>query len=656
VQRMSAVATIIRREPAITVLREAMWRTQKRWKQVRFQNEVRNGFSPVEFRAAGYYRFSPTEVPEHVRRAVLDYADLVSAGKFGSFGHGPVMLGIPPAWNQDWVSGRSWANAPSHTLPTMRHDGSDVKVPWDLSRLQFLPVLGKAWRLSGEEHYRELAKKIVTAWVQENPVGQGINWSVSMEAALRGMSLCLLLELLAPFSSKEQEWLGRASRSLREHLLFIEAHNEFSYFARSNHYLSNIVGLLHLSSSLAGPGMEDRRKKYRLLVEAEMEHQVREDGFDYEASSGYHFLVTQMFTKAWLALPEKERETNFTRRLKGMYEALDAIADQKGQVPQAGDCDDGRVELLTDDLKQLVESREGSRDSMQVGSWIGLGGALLKADVRHDSADAVWYGFKPVTPSCHPLALRQVRVFAESGIATVRRGDLDVLFFAMPNGINGKGSHTHNDKLSVVVKFKGNELFCDRGTYCYSRDFKLRNAQRATAAHNTLTIDRQEQNRFSSDPSQLFRMSDDANPGRIEHWQDGLGAHFRCSHDGYKRLGAIHQRDLGVSDREIVIDDTVSGCGKHLIEAAWHLPCEWRVRVVESSGKQLECLVEGPACLSLTFSSETCLQLQHAAAMISRCYGVIQEGTQIQVQANSTLPFKLSMRVLFRDRECPSTT
>src|SRR5262249_21158535 len=144
--------------------------------------------------------------------------------------------------------------------------------------------------------------------------------------------------------------------------------------------------------------------------------------------------------------------SEFAGRLKRMYEALDTLADQQGRVPQVGDGDDGRVELLTDDLKQFTEFAVRGRDSMRLGSWIGLGRALLKADFGRDSSDAVWYGLENGVVSHKTLPPRHFRVFSSSGIAAARYSDLDVLLFAMPNGINGKGSHTHNDKLSVIVK------------------------------------------------------------------------------------------------------------------------------------------------------------------------------------------------------------
>jgi len=80
-----------------------------------------------------------------------------------------------------------------------------------------------------------------------------------MEAALRGMSICFLLNLLSPFRREEQPWLVTVTRSLAQHLLYIEANIEFSHLLTSNHYLSDVVGLYCLSIFLRrqGHGKED---------------------------------------------------------------------------------------------------------------------------------------------------------------------------------------------------------------------------------------------------------------------------------------------------------------------------------------------------------------------------------------------------------------
>ena len=100
------------------------------------------------------------------------------------------------------------------------------------------------------------------------------------------MSICFLLNLLSPFRLDEQPWLASVTRSLAQHLVYIEANLEFSHLLSSNHYLSDIVGLYCLSIFLDGEGMAARRREYRQRIEAEMARQVYEDGGDYEAIHG----------------------------------------------------------------------------------------------------------------------------------------------------------------------------------------------------------------------------------------------------------------------------------------------------------------------------------------------------------------------------------
>ena len=122
--------------------------------------------------------------------------------------------------------------------------------------------MAKAYVLTGDRKYREALRSLLTDWIVANPLGKGVNWTVAMEAALRGISLCLTMDLLWPFSDEEKPWLDQMTASLWQHLRFIEAHSEFSFLVRSNHYLSNIVGLTTLSAYLRGPGMRRRLGKY----------------------------------------------------------------------------------------------------------------------------------------------------------------------------------------------------------------------------------------------------------------------------------------------------------------------------------------------------------------------------------------------------------
>ena len=139
-------------------------------------------------------------------------------------------------------------------MAVVRHDGSDVKGAVGAVTAAVPSGFGEGdtcLRLT-----RSIARQRVnwlSDWIDRNPIGMGVNWTIAMEAALRAISICLTLELLWPLREDEQAWLNKVTSSLWQHLLFIEAHNEFSHFVRSNHYLSNIVGLTTLSADAARP-------------------------------------------------------------------------------------------------------------------------------------------------------------------------------------------------------------------------------------------------------------------------------------------------------------------------------------------------------------------------------------------------------------------
>ncbi len=94
----------------------------------------------------------------------------------------------------------------------------------------------------------------------------------------------------------------------------------------------------------------------------------------------------------------------------------------------------------------------------------------------------------------------------KSGVAVARAREAVAVFCAMPNGIGGKGSHTHCDKLSVILRLGADEVFCDGGSRCYTRSAELRNLYRSTKAHNTLAIDEVDQNIISPGPSGSLSM------------------------------------------------------------------------------------------------------------------------------------------------------
>jgi hypothetical protein len=158
-------------------------------------------------------------------------------------------------------------------------------------------------------------------------------------------------------------------------------------------------------------------------------------------------------------------------------------------------------------------------------------------------------------------------VFREAGTYIMRDDDLYLCFNASGAGINGRGSHGHNDVFSIEVSARGRAVIVDPGTYVYSADLAKRHEFRSTAYHSTVQIDGLEQNTIRVDMP--FVIGNEAKP-RVLEWKTSddfdkvVGEHY-----GYP---VVHRRTVTFDKRARVwvIDDEFIGEGEHVYEARFH--------------------------------------------------------------------------------------
>ena len=651
--KLAKLATALRNESWPMLAAEAAWRGLRSARKAAFRMRSQGGACPVRFYPIGYYQLQKEGVSIQARESIVAYADAVVAGEFPLMGYGCPNLGPHPDWQCDWVSGKSWPLAPSRSLQTIRHDGSDVKAPWELSRLQWSPVVARAWALTGDERYRKVLQSLIADWIANNPVGYGIHWTVAMEAALRAISLCLTMELLWPFREDEKPWLHSLQNSLWQHLRFIESHSEFSCLVRSNHYLSNIIGLATLSSYLQGPGMRRRLARYAAAVQQEVLLQTYGDGGDREASTGYHVLVAQMALHSFVVQQRMSLvlAPAFAGRLRRMFAWMATLADDHWTLPLLGDCDNGRVELLLADITQS-RLHPQDRHALNVGSLVGLASHLLDLPLGGDPQDAVWFG-STATARARDHSAEPCSLLADSGIAVLRAGAASVVFCAMPNGLAGRGSHTHCDKLSFILRLRlaasnaepeslTREVFCDAGSRCYTRSATWRNVDRSTATHNTLAIDGAEQNSIPRDPGCLFQLGNEASVSPITILP-GEQPTVQASHGGYARYAIEHQRTLQLGEHCLQLMDRVTSQHtdrgqSHSLDLHFMLGPGWSVSSEMMAGGMVSCVIDGPRRLTLACEGDSPLTLTTAATQISREYGTALPGRSITISTTAPLP------------------
>lgn len=516
-----------------------------------------------------YGEFFPERVEPIVRLAGMALENRIS---FFEFEDAPI--GTPVDWHADIRSGKGWPSGAFHTeINYVRFDGSDVKTPWEIARFQHLIPVVKAFALTGDARCARKFAEQVNDWLDANPYPRGIHWACPMEVAIRAINWMFARFALNACGGGDRALEQPLMKSLYLHGYHTIRNLEGTRHLHSNHYLSDIMGLLALGACL--PGLRESGRwlaKGRAAIVEEMFDEVYADGADFEASTLYHCLALDLFTvsacvcrNAGIELPPA-----FWERLEKMFGFLFAITKPNGRLPQFGDNDSGRVLNFTDavptDRRQLIP----------VGAML-FGRRDWRTPLTPPSEDLFWlmgegavreYASWPESPRPAESA-----AFENCGLYLMRDEDLYLLISCGPNGQKGGGGHAHNDKLSFELNWRGADIFVDPGTYLYTPYPEWRNLFRSTAMHNTVTVDGQEQNRLID--GSLFWMIEDTHPRALRFDAAGPEKVFAGEHDGYERLsgGVTHRRTFAYSapKGEVEIVDEMTAKGAHEYETRFHL-------------------------------------------------------------------------------------
>jgi uncharacterized heparinase superfamily protein len=528
--------------------------------------------------------------------ALIAEADEVLAGRVDVLGSGPTQIGPEVDWQRDFKSGYRWPPQFFMDLEVTRlDDDSDAKVPWDLSRSHHLLTLARAARLTGDPRYAQEVERQLSAWLDANPTGYGINWVQPMEIGLRAVNWVWLVRTLEPEFPVSGRLRARLAQSLHHHGRHVAATLEGSPYLRSNHYLANILGLAVLGAALPGAQARWWSRFARHAFERQIQAQVLGDGMDFEASVGYHGLVLEMFLLARVAAARRgaPQSTAYDARLRAMLDASRVLRHPDGTVPLFGDVDSGRV-------LPAGFARPGSHDAV-----LGLGAAVLETERLIDGAPHPEVAWTLGLPAWTRLASRKVvgappkRALPDAGIHVLEEDGIRVVVRCGDVGQNGNGGHAHNDAGSYEL-FWGERIVVDPGTYLYTADPAARNAFRSTAAHSTVMVDGEEINPL---PEALFQLPQFARP--VTHdWHPGPGPRLEISHDGYRRLAGapIHRRRFELAAGGVRVLDRLEGSGRH------ELCC--RIQLVPGASatalddRRVELRAPGGAVLELAFAGE----------------------------------------------------
>jgi uncharacterized heparinase superfamily protein len=471
----------------------------------------------------------------------------------------------------DWqadpkTSRRAWSQQSLDEAEAIGSVEADVKYVWEVNRHQFMTILGRAFWLTDDPRYARQAAELIDDWIAQNPPGEGINWSSHLEVAMRAISWLWTLAYLLAWPQLNEDFLKRWLSSLADHYAHL-SHNLSIFTDPTNHLIGEATALWMLSVCLPDlPESSAQADRALSILSIEVERQITPDGVNKEQSTSYHRFVLDFYLQVLALARRRDLQLPMVlqQRVIAMLGFVSALAGKSGQAPMIGDSDDARG------IPMLELVGWGFQDLLSTGAalfarpeWKAHCGGFAEASYwLLGSAGLQQFNDLTATETEQPP-----RIFPEGGYCffDIQSPDLDaeLIFDVGPLGLWPNAAHGHADALSIQVRIDGNFLLTDPGTGTYFSSPSTRDALRATASHNTLTVDGLDQ----ADIFDTFKWVNPPNVSLLESFSDEDFYFAVGMHDGYLRLrrSVNHFRYvLCVRSGEWIIVDYLEGEGNHL--------------------------------------------------------------------------------------------
>jgi hypothetical protein len=557
------------------------------------------------------------------QQTLIERADKIVEGRFQLLGFSDLHFGEPIDWHLEPVSRkRSPLIHWSSIAEVDASDSGDKKIVWELNRHQYFATLGRAFLLTGDQRYAQTFATHLSHWMNENPPGMGLNWVSSLEVAFRAISWIWGFHFFKSSRHLSPALFARALKFLYLHARHLETYLS-TYSSPNTHLTGEALGLFYLGTLLPEFRSAQRwREMGRQILLDEIDRHVLNDGVYFERTSYYHRYTTDFYTH-FLILAERNGQTvpdSMKAKLQSLLEHLMFITRPDGTTPFIGDDDGGRLVMLDE------------RAANNFRATLSNGAALFdRSDFKWVAGEAAeetfWLlgrdGLQKFEQLESNPPSQLSRGFADGGYYVMRDGWIDdsnfLLIDAGPHGSLGCG-HAHADALAFELAARGRTMLVDPGTFTYTGSSELRDYFRSTAAHNSLTIDR-ESSSVSDGPFSWKRTAD----AYAKSWKPAERFDFfEGAHDGYSQLGssaAKHVRSvLFLKDDYWILRDRVETEGSHRYEANFHFAASAEP-LWNGASSSIDELPSGDAGIQI-FTIRAGGEWRMEDGWVSTCYGM----------------------------------
>ncbi|MGD9817658.1 MAG: alginate lyase family protein [Desulfomonilaceae bacterium] len=418
-------------------------------------------------------------------------------GKVTIFGWRELDLGQPPKWSScfdeehpedEWPKDFYWRINYNDQPETK---GRDVKLNWEVNRLQFLLTLGACYRFSGEEVFAQSARSLLKSWLESILYPLGTQWSSNLEVALRVLLLTRSCILFSGSDDWDEKFLLRVMASIELHLNHLE--NELTlHHTQGNHLLGEAASLMQVS--ILCPFLKksaQRIEKSSKILNGLIPNLILPDGIYAEQSTSYAKFILEFLLP--IVIPRDPGCDKLSSEVKHLIHkslhALNDISDERCIAPMIGDSDSGSaLGFYLDDYWDMswllvcgskIFNDPGLAQKIKAMPpegmlFLGTDGV----DCFKSNCSEAQKGSDPRTSN--PLFYN----FPNGGLIKAQSQGVSVIFDVGPLGKSPGYEHGHSDGLSVQLWIDDFPVLIDPGTYIYNGNPGWRKYFKGSSAHN----------------------------------------------------------------------------------------------------------------------------------------------------------------------------
>lgn len=515
---------------------------------------------------------------EEAARQIIARADRAVDGEFDLLGFSNLDFGLPIDWHLEPISGK---RAPLKHWKLYEEldsgETGDKKIVWELNRHQHFFTLGAAYWLTGDERYAAAFVMHLTGWMRQNPPATGIHWMSSLEIGFRTISWLWALH----FFKRSPNLTPTVFRDALKYLFLNGRHIQTylsTYYSPNTHLTGEALALFYLGTLLPEfRAAAHWREVGKLILLDQLERQILPDGVYFEQTTWYARYTAEFYTH-FLILSEinvtlNERDKNLVRwKLQLLLDFLMHTTRPDGTTPTIGDDDGGRM-IPAGSLGAVNDFRP----------TLGTGAALFnRGDYKFvagsEAAEETFWllganGVKQFESIAAYEPRERSKAFPLGGYFVMRdKWSEKSDYLLIDGGTHGalNGGHAHADALAFELAVAGKTLLVDPGTFSYA-DKTARDYFRASAAHNTLTVD----GKSSSQPGGIFDWKTTAEVRGTDFISKPRFDFFEGAHDGFS---SVDRKNLITHGRSVlhlkndywILRDFISAVGTHDYQLNFH--------------------------------------------------------------------------------------